>query len=413
MADRARAGLVCSGLLLALVVPAGCGSSGPSAADTFKAGYAKERTALNARSQQIGDVITTADGKTDAQLVSEIDGVEGRYSAELTRLEALKPPDALKAGFATLTTAARVLDADLRSVSAAAGAHDAAAAEAATKQLVAHVPALQTAAEAMRKKLGLKASATAAAPAPTTSTVAQAPAEAGGRISVDYDPPSDAAGRFAKEILRLGGTDGVAAGLTHSFVLPTDLRIHAVNGVVGPHYDPQAKTITVSYGFVNYTAKLLKANFPELRRDDTEFGRELAAVDGFLLMHEFGHALIDAYALPVLGREEDAADSVATVFLTTSVEGGAQYAFDAARFFHALSARQRHLAPSDYFDEHSLDEQRALSIVCWIGGSSPAELRAVKGLGLLSSERLQRCPAEYAQKVRSWQTLIAPHVRPS
>ena len=41
-------------------------------------------------------------------------------------------------------------------------------------------------------------------------------------------------------------------------------------------------------------------------------------------MHEMGHALIDLYDLPVLGKEEDAADSVATVFLTRAVGNGAE-----------------------------------------------------------------------------------------
>ena len=71
---------------------------------------------------------------------------------------------------------------------------------------------------------------------------------------------------------------------------------------------------------MNYTAGVLKTNFPELRRDDREFGKQLAAVDAFILVHEFGHALIHAFELPVLGREEDAADAVATVFLTRAVE---------------------------------------------------------------------------------------------
>jgi hypothetical protein len=237
------------------------------------------------------------------------------------------------------------------------------------------------------------------------------PAVADGKISVVYDPPHGNSMRIAMQVLKLGGTDGVAAGLSHSFKLPTNLTIHAVNGFVGPNYDPRTKTITLSYEFVDYTAGVLTTNFPQLRRDQYELGRELAAVDGFILMHEFGHALIDIYSLPVLGREEDAADSVATVFLTRAVKNGDEYAFDAARFFHALSDQQRSLAPSDYWDAHSLDQQRAYSIVCWIAGSSPASLRAVAKLDLLPRARLETCPAEYEQKVRAWDTLLKAHVR--
>ena len=265
---------------------------------------------------------------------------------------------------------------------------------------------------AASKKLGAKACAgEPAGAAAAAATPATATAGAAGVISVDYDEPADKAGAFAKEILRLGGTDGVAAGFTKSFALPGDVTIHVVNGVVGPSYDPATKTITLSYGFVNYTATVLKRNFPELRTDGEEFGKQLAAVDAFILIHEFGHTFIDVFELPVLGREEDAADAVATVFLTRAVDNGAEYAFDAARFFNALSGRQRELAPQDFFDEHSLDKQRAYSIVCWIAGSGERSYRDVARRGLLSEERQRRCPAEYEQKVSAVDKLLSPHLR--
>jgi hypothetical protein len=380
---------------------AGCGGGGdkqPSAA-AFKQGYDAQRRALNKVSDQIGTALTSADGKSDAEVEADLERVQGAYHAQLAKLNALQPPDKLKATFTRVTTAAAVLDDDLVKITKAAAAHDATAAQTTTQQLIAHIPALKTASAKLGKALGLR---------PTQET---ADASAGGKISVAYDAPSDADGRFAKEILSLGGTDGVAEGLSHSFVLPVDMTIHVVNGFVGPNYDPQTKTITLSYGFVNYVGEQLTKNFPALVNDQDELGRELAAVDGFVLLHEFGHALIDVYGLPVLGKEEDAADSVATVFLTQTVKNGAEYAFDAAKFFNALSARQRKLAPEAYWDEHSLDKQRAYSIVCWIAGSSADDLDTVHGMGILSDERLRRCPSEYQQKVRAWDSLLQPHVR--
>jgi len=45
----------------------------------------------------------------------------------------------------------------------------------------------------------------------TTATTAAGP---NGKISVVYDEPTDNLGAQAKAILKLGGTDGVAAGFT-------------------------------------------------------------------------------------------------------------------------------------------------------------------------------------------------------
>lgn len=237
------------------------------------------------------------------------------------------------------------------------------------------------------------------------------PPVARGRVDVVYDRPADAASAQARQVLRLGGTNGVADGFTKSFELPRDVTIHVVNGFVGPNYDPADHTITLSYGFTQYVERLLVENFPALRTDQNELGREWAAVDGFILVHEWGHALIDLYDFPVLGKEEDAADALATVFMTQFVNGGAQYAFDAAKFFDALSARQRNLAPSDYWDAHSLDKQRAYSIVCWIAGSNRRDYRAISSLGIIAQARLRSCPAEYQQRVRSWLSLLRPHLR--
>lgn len=400
----------CLTVIVALGLLSGCGGSSPgpsrsSSLATFKRDYDAERTSLNAVSDQIGTVLTGASAHTDAQLTTELDLVEPRYRAELTKLGALKAPPEMTAAFATVKSAAGVLDVDLRKISSALSAHDASAAGAATRQLGSDVPALKTAADDLRKKLGLLATT---APAPAKASTA---AVGDGRIGVVYDPPRTPDAKVAQEILHLGGTDGVASGLSQTFVLPKNLTIHAVNDFVGPAYDPQTKTITLSYAFVNYEAAVLQRNFPALRTNTNELGRELAAVDGFILLHELGHALIDVFGLPVLGREEDAADSVATVFLTGAVKNGSEYAFDAAKFFHALSARQRQLAPSDYWDAHSLDQQRAYSIVCWIAGSSAPAMRSVAVLGLLPTSRLASCPSEYRHTVQSWVTLLRPHVR--
>lgn len=405
MADlrRAALGALAGALLAGATGCGGGGSSGPSQAERFKQGYQAQRAPLNAMSERIGKVLTDAGTMPDAELLVALRRLERDVDARLTRLEALDPPPALTARFAKVTRAGRGLDADLKAIADAVAAHDANAAGTRTAALVASLPQIQAATSALVKALGLPAQ-------PTSGRTATA---AAGTISVAYDEPSGAGESTARDILRLGGTDGVAAGLSKTFVLPTDLRIHVVRGDVGPNYESATHTITLSYGFVQYIAATLRKNLPELRKDENELGRELAAIDGFILMHELGHALIDVYGLPVLGKEEDAADSVAAVFFTTSVANGAEYAFDTARFFHLLSARQRRLAPSDYWDEHSLDEQRASSIVCWIAGASEDSYKAVQERRLLGADRLQRCPAEYRQKVAAWQSLLSPHVRPS
>jgi hypothetical protein len=240
------------------------------------------------------------------------------------------------------------------------------------------------------------------------SAVSAAPS---GTIRTAYDAPSSVANAQAEEVLKVGGTDALARDFTEAFSLPTDITIHAVNQFVGPFWDPSNHSITLSYGFVNYIARTLEQNFAAVRNSRQELGKEVAAVDAFVLAHELGHGLIRVFSLPVLGKEEDAADSLAAVFLTRFVPGGDGFTFDAAKFFHGMSARQRKLAPADYWDVHSLDEQRAYEIVCWVAGSKQADYQAVAKLGILGPARLQTCPSEYQQKLDSWTQLLRPHFR--
>jgi hypothetical protein len=133
-------------------------------------------------------------------------------------------------------------------------------------------------------------------------------------------------------------------------------------------------------------------------------------VDAFLLEHEFGHALIDVYNIPILGKEEDAADSIAAVLLLQSPQGD-RLAFSAAQFWAAFSQRQSPPAIVDYADEHSLDLQRADDIACEIAGSSPQRMKEVRQLHILPAARLAGCPHEYQQKVLSLKQVLDPHLK--
>jgi hypothetical protein len=228
-------------------------------------------------------------------------------------------------------------------------------------------------------------------------------------IGVTYEKPLDNDQAQAKELLSLGGLDGVAKGFSQSFKLPVDLHIDVHTDDGSPNYDPSTKTVNLYYPFVITTANILRKGQPGIT--DEEFGKQLAAVDDFILVHELGHAFVDVFEIPITGREEDAVDGMATVFLTDSVENGTEYAFDAARFFKLLQDFQGAPDVEQFQDEHSLSVQRAFDIVCSVAGSSDATLNEVAQLGILSDSRLARCPAEYKQKSRAWKILLKPHLR--
>ena len=66
---------------------------------------------------------------------------------------------------------------------------------------------------------------------------------------------------------------------------------------------------------------------------------------------------------------------------------------------------------SAFWDEHSLDIQRAYDIICWVAGSSQEAYDLVAQGELIGESRLVRCPAEYRQQVDGWFALLRPYAR--
>lgn len=123
--------------------------------------------------------------------------------------------------------------------------------------------------------------------------------------------------------------------------------------------------------------------------------------------HELGHALIDVLQLPVLGKEEDAADMLASV-LTHYIwdeEAATQITYDTAAAF-ALWANDPEGWDSAFADTHSLDQQRYYSLVCLFYGADPEAREAVAVDLELPEDRAVLCPDEFAQADASWSAML-------
>lgn len=126
----------------------------------------------------------------------------------------------------------------------------------------------------------------------------------------------------------------------------------------------------------------------------------------FVFYHEIGHGLIDKLQLPVLGREEDAVDQLATIILVG--QGGEDSVGGTPALTAALGWldfwNERESAPdsSDYWDEHSLDVQRYANIVCLVYGSDPDKYDYLIKNFDMSEARAEKCPSEFQVAEDSW-----------
>src|SRR5262245_28483296 len=159
---------------------------------------------------------------------------------------------------------------------------------------------------------------------------------------------------------------------------------------------------------VELCAEFIQQRYRRSVRDGDAHPLEQARrVARFAVAHELGHALIQIYRLPVLGREEDAADQFAAMLFLT--HNRPSPVVGAAREFEH-GARNARLDRDVLGDDHALDGQRAANLACWLYGFDSETYPEVAQS--LPAARLANCAAEYDGMVAAWTRLLAPYRRP-
>jgi Putative metallopeptidase len=133
----------------------------------------------------------------------------------------------------------------------------------------------------------------------------------------------------------------------------------------------------------------------------------------FILLHEMGHVHFSEMKLPVLGREEDEADTFAAI---TMLKIGTAFSLRVLRnasqgwFFSERRDQQTGAKPL-YYDEHDLSSQRAYQIVCLMVGSDPVKFKGLADEAKIPESRQQSCKRDYAKASRSWEMVLKPYLR--
>jgi hypothetical protein len=133
----------------------------------------------------------------------------------------------------------------------------------------------------------------------------------------------------------------------------------------------------------------------------------------FALMHEMAHGLIADLGLPVLGREEDAADAFATVMmLSMQTAVTHRVLVNAAKGWMISDRRSRESGETAvFYDAHGLDLQRAYNIICLMVGSDPDQFDDLANEANLPENRRQTCQDDYSNASWSWNKALEPYLR--
>jgi hypothetical protein len=188
---------------------------------------------------------------------------------------------------------------------------------------------------------------------------------------------------------------------------PFGLKLAGCDGEINAWYEPEDRTITVCYEYIVEQQRIApKTATPAgVTADDVLVGTTLE-----VFLHEAGHALFDIFKIPVLGREEDAADQLAAYTLLQLGDDIARRTIGGLAFMFATEAKT---GPSDmtaFANEHGLPAQRFYNLLCIAYGAKPKLFADVVEKGHLPKDRAEQCATEYAQVSYAVSTLLGPHM---
>ncbi len=245
--------------------------------------------------------------------------------------------------------------------------------------------------------------------APEIVTTAQAAAGRANRVTVSYVPPKNAAHQSIYEQLKEVSFLEKLRQFLAPFRLPRALlvKVEGCDGDANAFYENDV--ITVCYEYIEDLRKTMPA-------ETTAAG--VAPIDALVgplfdtCLHEFAHALFEMLRLPVLGREEDAADQVSAYIMLQlgKVEvrrliGGVAYAYKTEAEAATKPPTMTHFA-----DMHGTPAQRFYNVLCIAYGADKQLFGDIVEKGYLPKDRAKDCKDEYQQVAYAYEKLIGPHV---
>ena len=227
------------------------------------------------------------------------------------------------------------------------------------------------------------------------------------RIQISYVPPKNSAHEALFQLLKERRVLEKIKGLLSALRLPRALllKVDGCDGESNAWYADDA--VTVCY---EYLADILQ-NAPKettpagVTRTDAIVGPTLE-----VFLHETGHAVFDYLTVPILGREEDAADQFAAYILLKFAESDARRLIYGVAYSYNIDASQPSTKKNPFADEHGLPAQRFYNVLCMAYGADSKLFAELVDKKYLPSERAEGCADEYDQVIRALNKLIGPYI---
>ena len=212
------------------------------------------------------------------------------------------------------------------------------------------------------------------------------------------------------------------AFLNENFRLPYDVEVVAKEcEEANAFYEPETKQIIMCYEYVDYVFE----TWDIFNEHDDVVADYVYAETTWTFYHEVAHAIIDIYALPITGIEENVADQFATYILSLEHTGDYDYSIAYERLSYVILNYQHEdeylnvICPEEATtpeeaadcleithagDAHGLNIQRAYNTMCYLYGADPVHNQHVEES--LPEDRAIGCEHEYWQIYYAWGQLL-------
>jgi hypothetical protein len=229
------------------------------------------------------------------------------------------------------------------------------------------------------------------------------------RVRISYELPKDREHAQVYRDLKERRTLERLQEFLSPFRLPRTLTftLAECDGEADAFYGDDAITICYEYVALLWKNAPAKTTPAGIAPFDTVVGPFLDTC-----LHEFAHALFDMLSLPVLGRQEDAADQVAAyVYLQLGFEESHRLIMGTA-YAYLAEATNANRPPSleEFADEHGTPAQRAYNLLCIAYGADTKLFSEIVSKGYLPKKRAESCEDEYEQVQDAYEALVGPHI---
>ena len=142
------------------------------------------------------------------------------------------------------------------------------------------------------------------------------------------------------------------------------LKVEGCDGVSNAWYEDDAVTVCYEY-IADFLRNASQQTAPAgVTRADAIVGPTLE-----VFLHEVGHAVFDYLSVPVLGREEDAADRFAAYILLQFAKSDAKRLMGGVAYSYNIDAAAPSASKNPFADEHGLPVQRFYNVLCMAYGA--------------------------------------------